>query len=500
MIDHKYRNKSYKKMWTRFFVLFFVSAIIFSSIGFFTPAYAYDEVNDLSFTVGYWAGNKEYTKKKVSLSELASSCGTHREVYTWIANGSTLGSTEAEGIYLSDILEYAGIDRHSVFYYNFFTSDGSSYQGAAKQWQESQLFASRYSCADSLKKIVKDYNKDPSDFMENPERHYTLEKVFDYESKQFSSEAWDDRREVQPMLALRTKPAKWSGYAPASYLDFSGLGTSGKPVLIFGQAAPNEITRNLHAQMVNKVHIWFEGSPSITLKATDLKGKVGSKKKVTVQVDTPDDFLTQQIAKDVVLSSSNTKAAKVSSEGTVTFTGKGTAEIKATYDGKTYGTLTATGEGGSGSEDSDDPDDQGNDPDDGDKPDNGDGNGTGTTSGDGDGSGSGKNNGEGASTGEGDSNASGSGRGKISIDGTGTAKMQGSAGGAASGSGEDARKVFEISAADKELKESVAGSKLFKWIIIVAGIAVLCGITGQSVYYRSQIKWTERAKRTYEQL
>ena len=49
-------------------------------------SYAYDEVTEVSVTVGFW-GDEEYVKDTVSLSTLASACGTHREIYTWISNG-----------------------------------------------------------------------------------------------------------------------------------------------------------------------------------------------------------------------------------------------------------------------------------------------------------------------------------------------------------------------------------------------------------------------------
>ncbi|MBR6444796.1 MAG: hypothetical protein IKS63_05155, partial [Firmicutes bacterium] len=474
-----------KRIRSRILSLIFVFTLIFSMTAYCTPVHAYDEVNRVSFTVGYWAGNKEYTNKEISLSELASACGTHQQIYTWIANGSTVGTTEAEGVYISDILEYVGIDRNSVYYYNFFTSDGSSYQGAAKQWQEGQLFGTRYSCAKAFKKIIKDYNKGGNDVVENPEKYYTLDNVYDYDNKRFSSDAWDNRSVVEPMLALRTKGSKWKGYTPASWLDFSGLGTAGKPILMFGQAQPNEITRNLHAQMVNKVHIWFEGSPTITLKATNLKGKVGSKKKLEVQVNTPDEYLTEQVIKDLSFSSSNKKAAKVSSDGTVTFTGEGAADISVEYDGKVYDTLTATGQGsGDDPEKPDEPDDP-DDPDDPEDDDNGDGNGSGTTSGDGDGNG-GSDHGSGSSSGAGDNNADGSSNGSISTDGKANIKPQGSEAGEASGSGQKANKVYEISTSKEALAESIKGSKLFKWIMLLAAIAIICGGTGQAIYYRSQ--------------
>lgn len=476
----------------RIITVFFMVLLLFSAFTCVQPVHAYDEVNDISVTVGYWAG-KDYTKKKVSLSELASACGTHRQIYTWINSGNAPGTTEAEGIYISDIMNYSGVDMNSVYYYNFYTVDAGSYGHANEQWTQSQLFGIRYSCINSFRKVLKDYNEDTTDFIENPERHYTVEDIFDFSENRYTSDAWNNRVEVQPMLALRTKSSKWSGYAPASNLDYSGMTSGGKPILVFGQAVRNEMTRHLQAQMVSKIHIWFEGSPSITLEAQDLKGKVGSKKKIKVKVNTPDEFLTKKVAEEVVLSSSNTKAATVSKDGTVTIKGEGSADITATYDGKVYGTVTATGEKG----ESDDPgeDDQDDKPDDDqeqdDDDDNGNGSGTGTSDGDGDGSSTGANTGDGNSTGKANTH--------IGPTGSNNSILK-SAGGAASGSGDNNEKFYEISTSDKELKESLKGSRFFMWIIIIAAGAVLAGIIGQSVYYRDQTNWIKRAKRTYEQL
>ncbi len=86
---------------------------------------AYDEVEDIKVTVGYWGG-KDYVKKEVSLSELESACGVHQQVYTWINAGEAPGTTEAEGVYISDIMDYCGVNRSSVYYYNFYTVDAAT--------------------------------------------------------------------------------------------------------------------------------------------------------------------------------------------------------------------------------------------------------------------------------------------------------------------------------------------------------------------------------------
>ena len=90
----------------------------------------------IQITVGYW-GDKEYTKATVSMDELAENCGTNQVIYTWIDNRPAAGKTEAEGVYLRDVMDYVGIDMNSVHSYNFYTRDAGNSQSSANHTDNS---------------------------------------------------------------------------------------------------------------------------------------------------------------------------------------------------------------------------------------------------------------------------------------------------------------------------------------------------------------------------
>ena len=437
----------------------------------------------------------------MSLSTLASACGTHREIYTWISNGSSPGTTEAEGIYLLDILDYLEIDAGYIECFNFYTQDAATYTGSTQQWTTEQLLGSRYSFADCFLAAVEDYSQDREDYMRNPERHYTIDDIFDYSKKKYSDDAWNSRYTVEPMLALKTRSSTWKGYTPASNLNYSNMDSNGKPILIFGQSGRNDITRNLMAQMITKLHVWYSGSPDIQLEAQDTEGKVGDKKTYTLNVSTPDEFLSQKIAEQVEIKSSDDTVAKADKNGTVTITGEGTAQITATYKGQVYGSITYTGNGKADDEEED----------------NGSGNGSGSSEGSGGGSSSGANTGTGAGTGTDTNSSQGSGDSssnhsrsndsnkaknislatdKKAIE----AQQKGSSGGAASGSGNSKIKVYTISEADDVYVERETDRHIALAVVLLGALAFGMGTVGEVFYFRSQVYWIEKAKRIYERL
>ena len=440
-------------------------------------SHAYDDVTEISITVGFW-GDEGYVKKEVSLSELERECGTYREMYTWINQGSSPGITEAEGIYVLDVMYYCGIDPSSVYYYNFQTMDSATYANSNQQWTRSQLFGARYSYANCFQAALEDYQSDPEDYMDNPERHYTISDFFDFSNHKYSNDAWNNRYRVEPMLALKTRSTSWRSYVPASSLDYSNMSSNGKPILLFGQTGRNDITRNLMAQMVKSVHIWFNGYPDIELSSDDLTGKVGSEKRYTVTINTPDEFLSEQVAQRLEIRSSNGNVAEVDQQGNIKITGEGTAEITAVYNGRNYGSLTVTGNSDKAEK-------------------NGSGTGSGSSSGDGNGS----SKGDGNKTGAGESNAmkgdTGKGLTALSQDQK-SAQQIGSAGGQSSGSGDNNVKVYKISEADDVYVESRLKKSLLR-ILWAAGIAsIALGAVIEVVYFRGQVYWAGKVIRMYK--
>lgn len=449
-------------------------------------AAAYDEVKEISVTVGYWGG-KEYTKQTVSLDELADACGTNRAVYTWINGGESPGTTEAEGIYIADIMDYCGVDMGSVYYYNFATRDAATYANSDQQWTGGQLFGTRYTYVNSFQRALKDYEEakqagKEEDYLRNPEKHYTIDDIYDYQNRCYTKGAWNKRETVEPMLALRTRSSTWKGYVPAASLDFdeTSMLSTGKPILLFGQAGRNDITRNLMAQMVTKVHIWFNGSPSITLSKQSIKGKVGSSDAVSVKVSTPDEYLSGQIQKEIRFKSSDAAKATVDEDGNVKITGKGEATISAIYQGKTVGTVSVSGTAAKKQAKK--------------EKNAGSGTGSGHSSGSGNGAGS---SGAGTAGGVSDSNSGG-----LSDSGSRRISMAASKSGSADKSGGSAEggKVYEISKDADTLENRASDRKSLRWCLLAAAVAMIGGGTWQTAVYRRQIHWIKQAKKAYEEL
>lgn len=452
---------------------------------------AYDEVTEISITVGFW-GEDGYVKTKVSLSDLAGACGTHQELYTWINRGSSPGITEAEGIYISDVMDYCGIDSSAIYYYNFHTTDAATYANSNQQWTKDQLFGSRYSYAECFMTALGDYESDPEDYMAYPESHYTIDDFFDFKERKYTKEAWNNRYRVEPMLALKTRSTKWSSYVPASKLDFSHLNNGGRPILMFGQAGRNDITRDLMAQMVDSIHIWFNGHPDIDLESEDTSGKVGDAKQYHVSVDTPDDYLTEEVKKRLIVKSSNEDVAKADQDGNITITGKGTAQITVEYNSMTYDSITITGnadESGSGNG-SGTSSGEGNGSSKGDSEDNGSGEGSMSDS---------KSSGKNASKGESSESAE-----KIQQVNRASAQQEssktqtGSAGGAASGSGDDNVKVYKISEAEDTYIQSTISKKLIYALWAAGWSLLILGAVIETAYFRGQIYWADKMRRKYK--
>ncbi|HAD19121.1 MAG TPA: hypothetical protein DCF42_01860 [Lachnospiraceae bacterium] len=496
-----------------------------------TEARAYDAVEDLTVTVGYW-GDREYEKNTVSLDKLAKQCGVHQAVYTWINAGGKCGTTEAEGIYLSDLMDYFQIDRSSVYYYNFFTADSSTYSGAKQQWMNTQLFSTRYTVTDSFRKVIRAYQQH-GDYLENPDQYYNLQQVFDGGS--YTGAAWSSRKSIKPMLALKTRSASWNSYRPSSHLDFTELAETGKPVLMFGLAGQKDVSRNLQAQMVKKIHIWFEGAPEIKAKETKIDGKVGTEKKIALEVDTPDEALTEAVRKNIQWNSTNGSVASVGSDGTVTVKGAGDASITGSYSGKVFFSVKVSGTKQSNSDTNQNAQEKTSD--------TGKKSGGGTDGGSGNGSGSSSGNGSGSSSGNGSGSSSGTGSGSGSGNQAGSGSGTGN-GGSSSGTGQEraavpsdsssaasdssditksdasgstaqrtetdadsgqssgksssgssgsqsGKKVYEISGADRGVN-TILSSQIkpgrMLWIVLAA---LLGGFAAETLYYRDQVRWNK---------
>ncbi|SDB19759.1 Ig-like domain (group 2) [Eubacterium oxidoreducens] len=501
--DHKYK-RYYNCIWILGCVCL---AAVF--LGIPKNVFAYDAVTEIKVTVGYW-GDETVDKGSASLSELSSSCGLHKELYTWINDGSYPGTTEAEGIYISDLMDYFGVDIDSVYYFNFETSDSSTYLGSAYQWTLSQLFGTRYSMKNCFYDVVEDYNNsDPDDFVNNYEDHYTVANIFDSASGAFSKTAWNEREEVQPMLALRTYSTSWKNYEPASVLTFDGgddsyLVSTGKPILLFGQTSRDSSTRNLMAEMVKGIHIWFEGYPNISVNEDSISGKVGSSKKLKVTVETPDEDLTEYVSSQITWSSSDESIASVDENGNVTINAEGDATITGTYNGKTCFRVGVSGSAKSSDSDTKEEEEEQSNTDESpveeeqSEEESKDANATGGVhSGSGSGDGSGDDSGNGSGTGEGKQSGD-----EVGIAFADEADQTTDSDADATNSsllkegGGNNTQMYEITEGVTSLVKTETSPELFRKIMLIIIGLVLIGVISQSIYFKRQLYFNKKIKRS----
>ena len=349
MIPGIQRKKRKKCLFSKgLFALFAgVSALLICALAIVVlpeqKAYAYDEITQIEVTVSF-LGGKKYTKADPTISEIENDLSMNRVIYTAI-RGNGPSTIEAEGVYVSDLLEYCGVDMSSVDRFNFETLDG--YEGSSVEWTYPNLFGPRYAVTDAFFRVIEDFeNSDPEDYALNPEYYYTITDVYDFETECYRPSVWSSRSEVDPMLALYYKRTNWNSYirfTVPSKLDYAGMETSGTPVLFYGQASASESSSHDMAKWVHKVNILYEGSPEISVENTPIEGKAGTESQIVVHVSTPDEALTNAIISELVYESSDTSVATVSRDGRVMIEGAGTASISVSYNGQVYGSVGATG-------------------------------------------------------------------------------------------------------------------------------------------------------------
>lgn len=290
-------------------------------------------------TVGYWGG-ESYTKAEKTIGELAAELGTDRQIYTWIDNDGKAGTSETEGIYISRLMDELGINKDSIYSYNFAIINAGSGTTGIKQWTPSQIFDLKYSFCNSFQKCVADDTWHLSNFFNMKETR---------SAASYLQTAWDEKEQVEPMFVLYKKNCVWTDGAPASSLDFSDLSDNEMPQMLFGQASVNNSGRGFSEEKVLELNIWFSGYPDVSVDSSDIKGDIGSTCKIKISVGTPDEFLTEKlsenIASQIQWSSGDGSVAKVDENGNVTFLTDGMTSITAIYNGVKYtiGVTSGTG-------------------------------------------------------------------------------------------------------------------------------------------------------------
>ena len=239
----------------------------------------------LAIKIGYWGMDESdyVTKAEFHWTELQAMYGDADDLpeipYTYF-QGKEDGSykivvASAKGVLLEDVLNYAGVNISDVKNISFYTNDYSA--GAFVSFTPYQLLEEpRYYYDNLAAHINNEYND--------------LGVLTGYE---IDPSAEDAREQVPTMLALESNWSVFEAGTPNTNPSFSGLSTSSRFRLLFGQNAPDETNMtSKSAKYVHTIALTIPGTPEVKGGNGNYAGKIMLSQKVgthTVQFDVASD-------------------------------------------------------------------------------------------------------------------------------------------------------------------------------------------------------------------
>ncbi|MGN0968740.1 MAG: Ig-like domain-containing protein [Oscillospiraceae bacterium] len=273
-----------------------------------------DSVTDtISIYVGYygWSEDEYVEKATYHWTELADWCGgvldTHEEIYSYYS-GSRTYLVAARGFYIRDLLSYAGIDVGSVARIDFFTKDHNN--GAYRSFTAYSLLEM------------------PRYYFPNLAANEETGAVYAYDG----DDIWNGATTVEAMLALEDF-TEWdvSGTEFEQLYDPDMMNANARFHLFFGQTDPTEASTSSAAKYCYKLLITFSGTPVLTTGESNLDMKIGSGRKLEIDVDAEDGLLNDYVRGHITWSSSDSSVVSVSEDGTITVHSAGDAVITASF-------------------------------------------------------------------------------------------------------------------------------------------------------------------------
>ncbi len=263
------------------------------------PILAAGQVTDtLTVKVGYFGMDTDSYVEVATYhwSELSENLELHTQAYSFFRSASdgTYRTVidSALGFYISDLIDYAQINKDDIQSIQFYTRD-----------QEIGYFTS-FTHAD-LFETARYYFNDLS-------AH--LEPVYDGEGALTgynADSAWDDCWEVAPMLALEDN---WATYEPGTEHtapNYESMGTGNRFRLLFGQSYPTEVRTNQSAKYTHTLFVTLNGTPSAP-ELPELDGTIGSH---TIQfgMSLSNSTLREALAQLLNISSSDSSVLEIKS-------------------------------------------------------------------------------------------------------------------------------------------------------------------------------------------
>ena len=294
------------------------------------PARADAVTDTIGIYVGYYGWPESDYREKVTYhwTELDDWVGgaldTRETIYSYYS-GSRTYLVAARGFSIRDLLSYAGIDFASIASIDFFTKDHAN--GAYRSF-------SRYSLLDM-----------PRYYFPNLAADEETGEVYPWDG----DDIWNGATTVEAMLALEDY-TEWDtvGSEFASRYDPALLSPNCRFHLFFGQADPSEASTSSAAKYCYKILITFAGAPVLSTEETDMTLKIGSGRKIELDVDAEDGLLNDYVREHLVWFSSDESVATVAADGTISVHAAGDAVITATFGGSSVSVHVTVGEEESG--------------------------------------------------------------------------------------------------------------------------------------------------------
>ncbi|MGM9608108.1 MAG: hypothetical protein ACI3XJ_11445 [Oscillospiraceae bacterium] len=273
-----------------------------------------DSVTDtISIYVGYYGWSEDEYMEKVTYhwTELDDLYGgvldTHQEIYSYYS-GSRTYLVAARGFYIRDLLYYAGIDVGSVARIDFFTKDHNN--GAYRSFTAYSLLEM------------------PRYYFPNLAANEETGVIYPYDG----DDIWNGATTVEAMLALEDF-TEWdvSGTEFEQLYDPDMMNANARFHLFFGQKDPSEASTSSAAKYCYKLLITFSGTPVLTTEESNLDMKIGSGRKLEIDVDAEDGLLNDYVHGHITWSSSDPGVVSVAEDGTITVHSAGDAVITASF-------------------------------------------------------------------------------------------------------------------------------------------------------------------------
>ena len=287
------------------------------------PAHADSVTDTIGIYVGYYGWPEEDYKEKVTYhwTELDDWVGgaldTRETVYSYYS-GSRTYLVAARGFSIRDLLYYAGIDFWSIASIDFFTKDHAN--GAYRSF-------SRYSLLDM-----------PRYYFPNLAANEETGEIYAWDG----DDIWNGATTVESMLALEDY-TEWDtvGSEFEQRYDPALLSPNCRFHLFFGQADPSEASTSSAAKYCYKILITFAGTPVLSTEETDMTMKIGSGRKIELNVDAEDGLLNDYVREHISWASSDESVVSVAPDGTISVLAEGQAVVTASF-GQSSVSVTVT--------------------------------------------------------------------------------------------------------------------------------------------------------------